>query len=1025
VKVCVGIDVGSAAVKIAVCGTMDSPLTADLLSNKTSKSFFPADIGIPFLLSKDVPTRGEPVETVRALLDEFRKVFDYLEIAGMCATGSGGNNLDAIFNITFENNFKALAQSAGLLYPDVRTVLELGGESARYIKIDVSDHHVVRIVDYEKNGDCAAGTGAFIEQQAGRLKYSLSEVGDAVLQAEKAALIAGRCSVFAKTDMIHAQQKGYTPPAILRGLCEAVVRNFKSTVCKGKEIPIKVLFAGGLALNKGIVAALIHIFQLKNEWLIIPQFPSAMGAIGCALIERQRQTTAAPTDIAKSQTTAGRYCPRSINMAYGTSDGRLSPLSTENVLFLRDRVVPYTFEGKTLPIDVYLGIDIGSVSTNLALIDDHDNLIKEIYVRTEGRPIEVVNKGLRDIEIELGSRIRVRAVGTTGSGRELIGALVGADAVNDEISAHKTGALYISERLQGEKVDTIFEIGGQDSKFINIKDGVVVDFTMNEACAAGTGSFLEEQAERLGINIVKEFSDLAFRSTAPVQFGERCTVFIESDINLHIHNSVNKEDIIAGLAYSIALNYLNRVVRGRKIGDVIYFQGGTAYNDAVASAFAMLLKKRIIVPPHNGVLGAIGIAILARDKVKSERKLKPTVPGTTSFQNFRLDLSGYSTHQFTCKACSNFCEIQQVKIGKEKTHWGDKCSDKFRKNTKLVRKAGIPNLPDFHEKILLENYIQNGKTSKPRIGIPRSLIFYSRFPFFNTFFTELGFDVVISDPSNREVVDAGVEATVVEPCFPIKLANGHILNLLSKNVEYVMVPNVIDYEMNGLPMVPYACPWTITLPFVSRCQPAFESMRERFLIPTIHFSYGMERVKKELAFFSRPFGVSGMESNYATECAFEAQHRFESILRSKGAEVLNSLRENSEAAIVLVGRAYNVYDSTVNLNLAGKLRDYYGINVIPYDFFDLDRFHIHTVNENMYWQCGKQILQAALAVKQLPDAHIIFITNFKCGPDSYIKHYVEEASGKPFLSLQFDGHSNDAGIVTRCEAYLHSKGFLS
>lgn len=202
-------------------------------------------------------------------------------------------------------------------------------------------------------------------------------------------------------------------------------------------------------------------------------------------------------------------------------------------------------------------------------------------------------------------------------------------------------------------------------------------------------------------------------------------------------------------------------------------------------------------------------------------------------------------------------------------------------------------------------------------------------------------------------------------------------------------------------------------------------MRERFLIPTIHFSYGMERVKKELAFFSRPLGVSGMESNHATECAFEAQHRFESILRSKGAEVLNSLRENGEAAIVLVGRVYNVYDSTVNLNLAGKLRDYYGINVIPYDFFDLDQFHIHTVNENMYWQCGKQILQAALAVKQLPDAHIIFITNFKCGPDSYTKHYVEEASGKPFLSLQFDGHSNDAGIVTRCEAYLHSKGFLS
>ncbi|MCX6145493.1 MAG: acyl-CoA dehydratase activase [Ignavibacteriales bacterium] len=1025
-KICVGIDVGSVAVKLAACGTTDNPLVAVPTSGKAAKAFFFAQAdGNQLLLSHSSRTRGEPVETARTLLDEFRNTFEHLEIVGLRITGSGGNAFSTLLDAPFENSFKAIAQAAGTLYPDVQTVLELGGETARYMRIDASSQRLVRVVDYEKNGDCAAGTGAFIEQQAARLKYSLEEVGEAVLQAEKAALIAGRCSVFAKTDMVHAQQKGYNPPAILRGLCEAVMRNFKSSVCKGKQIFPKVLFAGGLALNKGVVAALRQVFELDGESLIIPPFPASMGAIGCALIERNRQGARTSESVPERQIIAARCGPYAVNTAKPVNAGRLPTLSTDNVLFLRDRIVPYSFEGKELPVDVYLGIDVGSVSTNLVLVDDDDNLIKEIYVRTEGRPIEVVNRGLRDIEEELGFRIRVCAAGTTGSGRELIGALVGADTINDEITAHKTGALYISGRLQEQKVDTIFEVGGQDSKFISIEDGVVVDFSMNEACAAGTGSFLEEQAERLGISIVKEFSALAFASAAPVQFGERCTVFIESDINTHIHQGAEKADIVAGLAYSIALNYLNRVVRGRKIGGVIYFQGGTAYNDAVAAAFAMLLKKRIIVPPHNGVLGAVGMAILAREKVRSKRQRGAPVHSSTSFRGFRLDVTSYSTHQFTCKACSNYCEIQQVRVGEEKTYWGDKCSDKFRKNTKMDRKATIPDLLAFREKLLVENCSQDGDGSKPRIGIPRALTFYTRFPFFNAYLTELGFQVVLSDPSNREVVDAGVEATAVEPCFPVKLANGHILNLLRKNVEHVLVPNIIDAEMDNSPLTPYACPWTITLPFVALCQAAFERARDRFLIPTLHFSRGTEGVKKELASFARTLEVSSAESNRAAEYAFEAQRRFWATLGSKGAEVLDALRGIKEQAIVIVGRAYNVYDRTVNLNLAGKLRDYYGINVVPFDFFDLEQFDVHTVHENMYWHCGKQILQAALALRKLPLAHIIYITNFKCGPDSYVKHYVAEASGKSFLTLQFDGHSNDAGMVTRCEAYLHSKGFLT
>ncbi len=286
------------------------------------------------------------------------------------------------------------------------------------------------------------------------------------------------------------------------------------------------------------------------------------------------------------------------------------------MLLLRDRVRPPQLPVLGAQEEAYLGIDIGSVSTNLVVLNAEGDVLHENYVRTDGRPIEVVRDGLRTIAQTLGDRIRICGVGTTGSGRELIGELVGADTITDEITAHTTGATHVARTLLGEPVDTIFEIGGQDAKFIAIEDGVVVDFAMNEACAAGTGSFLEEQAERLGVSIKEEFARLAFQSRSPVRLGERCTVFMEQDVNAWQQRGAAREDLVAGLAYSVALNYLHRVVRGRRIGRAIYFQGGTAYNDAVAAAFAGILGTRIIVPPHNGVIGAIGMALLAQEKVR-------------------------------------------------------------------------------------------------------------------------------------------------------------------------------------------------------------------------------------------------------------------------------------------------------------------------------------------------------------------------------------------------------------------------
>lgn len=1000
----VGIDVGSTSVKLAAVLEENASLQQSPHFQVFQSS--PQTI----LISRYRRTNGEALASALQLLKEFVQLIPLDRIAGIQVTGSGGKQISEYLQSRFENEFRAVAKGVGTLFPDVRTVFEMGGDNSKYLRLNVNPKSgVIGIEDYEKNGDCAAGTGSFMDQQASRLKYNIEDVGDIVLKAGKASTIAGRCSVFAKSDMIHAQQKGEQPPEILKGLCEAVVRNFKSSVVRGRAIIPKIIFIGGVSANQGVVQAIKEIFEIREEDLMTTECYAWCGAIGAALLSKEGKVFKDNTYL------ESKILHDASNQKKDFAAGQR--LHTQDVIFLRDRVKPYSFDGKTMPVKTYLGIDIGSVSTNLVVLDEDNNIIKEIYVYTQARPIEIVNQGLKDIHAELGGKITIAGVGTTGSGRELIGELVGADTIKDEITAHKTGAMYISEKLIQAKVDTIFEIGGQDSKFISIEDNIVVDFAMNEACAAGTGSFLEEQAEKLGINIKGEFSRLALSSTSPIKLGERCTVFMEKDINSFLQIGATKEDIVAGLAYSIVLNYLNRVVRSRKIGDTIYFQGGTAYNDSVAAAFSIVLGKKIIVPPHNGVVGAIGAAILAKEKIKATQM-------KTKFRGYSLDEVDYTVRHFTCRACSNFCDMQEVKVDSEKTFWGDKCSDKFRKKAKVDKKPVIQNLFDLREAILLETFDSNKNVGRKKIGLPRSMHFYEKFPFWNRYFTDLGFHVVLSEATNKEIINAGVEATIAEPCFPIKVAHGHFKDLLDKGCDYIFQPNVIDAETKFMNVNSYHCPWTQTLPYVIQGSSLCDENPDKLLCPTIHFRSGKEYVSKELFDYIKKLGVKKSTHERALSSAYRVQESFQQKLYDLGSQSLKILEETDEMAVILVGRTYNVNDRGINLNIPNKLREYYGVNVIPMDMIDCSAIDISEINNNMYWNSGRKILQISKFIKDKPNLHLIYITNFKCGPDSYIKHFVVEASQKPFLTLQLDGHANDAGVVTRCEAYLDSKSFF-
>ncbi len=1078
----VGLDLGSVSAKLAVVwpdGAADGEMAVPGFPRACAA--IERSIGARVLLSNYRRTLRNPEKVANELLAELYASLPIATHAAIRVTGSGGRLVVGELKAALENEFKAITHAVARMYPDVRTIFEIGGESSKYMAFSQANERTrttgsnaqtfaTGITDYSTSGECAAGTGSFLDQQATRLQYRVEEIGDIVAGAKCAARIAGRCSVFAKSDMIHAQQKGFSTDEVLKGLCEAVARNFKSNIVRGKAVKPRVALIGGVSQNRGVLQALLGAFRLSEEELFVPQEYAWIGAIGCALLEHEQASAAE-----KRPRATGHGENRTVSATPFEIQGKtkdLEPLSLANVLLLRDH--PKASRTAELPHDgqilsAYLGIDIGSVSTNLALLDEHGRLLNGIYLRTAGRPIEVVQEGLQEIDRLFGERVVVRGVGTTGSGRELIGELIGADTVNDEITAHKTGALFVHETMvkgQGGlgpdanadvgEVDTIFEIGGQDSKFISIDHGVVVDFAMNEACAAGTGSFLEEQAERMGVQIKNEFAQLAMSSKAPVRLGERCTVFMERDVTAWMQRGTSIADLAAGLAYSVAVNYLNRVVRGRKIGEVIYFQGGTGYNDAVAAAFSEILGKRIIVPPHNGIIGAIGMALIAREVPRAKERVQghvgtgafayataagtecgsitiaPAVATISTFRGFDLNKTSYKTREFVCKACSNYCDMREITVEGRKTYWGDQCSDKFRRRARTDRKPVIENLLTLRDGFLLEGFArgkrENG-SSRLRVGIPQALFFYDRFPFWRAYLEGIGFEVVISEQTDQQIATRGAELSIAEPCFPVQIAHGHIHSLLQcKNgraaADLAFVPNVMDMEAPESPTPSHLCPWNQTLPFVVRTAPELEGFAEQILSPTVHFRVGAKHVKKQLANYFERFGVSRRESNDAVDAAYDAQARFSTRLLVEGRNALATLQAAGEPALLLLGRAYNIYDRSCNCDIPRKLRDLYGVNVLPLDFLPLDERPVNDLHPNMFWNSGRRILEAGRFARENKGIHVVYITNFKCGPDSFIKHFLRDVAGMPVLVLQFDGHGNDAGYLTRCEAYLDSKGLL-
>jgi len=971
----IGIDVGSVSTDVVV---MDE--TGHILDDRYIRNY------------------GKPIQTSLNILSELVETHGAGAIERVTFTGTGGKLMARLSGGFFVNEIIAQAKAVTTLYPEVRTIMDIGGEDSKLIHLE-EEGGSVKIRDFSMNTLCAAGTGSFLDQQATRLGYRIEDLGEIAMQSENPPRIAGRCSVFAKSDMIHLQQIATPDKDILAGLCYALARNFKSSIGKGETFRRPIAFQGGVAANVAMRKAFMDVLQLEEGELIVPEHFTAMGAIGSVLQGIEAGVPTGPPTL---------EVIRDYLKKVERDDKPLDPLKLSP---LHDRAEPPRPPADSREkIRGYLGLDVGSISTNLVVLDENLNLVTKRYLMTAGKPIEAVRFGLKSIHEELGDRIEILGAATTGSGRYLTGDFIGADIVRNEITAQATAAVHIDP-----KVDTIFEIGGQDSKYISLDDGVVVDFEMNKSCAAGTGSFLEEQAERLGISIKDEFSDLALSARRPVRMGERCTVFIESDLVHHQQRGAQTDDLVAGLSYSIVLNYLNRVVGDRRIGQKIFFQGGTAFNKGVVAAFERIVGRPIVVPPNHDVTGAIGAAILAKE-------YKDAHPGPSNFKGFDLSERSYTIKTFECKGCDNRCLIRQVSIENEPPlFYGSRC-EKYDV-VKKKKRVDLPNLFEEREALLLSAY--EGDPENPEdasvIGIPRLLYFHEYFPFWLTFFKELGYRPMVSSPTRRELIRKGVESVVTETCFPVKVAHGHVIDLLEKGVANLFLPSVIDQP----PLVKDAvnsfnCPYSQTIPYTFPSAIDFKRYRTRVLSPVIRFGQGEKVLMDDMSAFGKKLGVSKKRVMAAFEKAWETQQAFYARLLRRGEEILERLKERNELGIVIVGRPYNTCDSGVNLNIPKKLLDL-EVLPIPMDFLRLDDLDSTEGIRDIYWKYGQKILATARKLKDMDNLYVLYITNFGCGPDSFITHFFREASkGKPYLQLEIDEHSADAGAITRCEAFLDS-----
>ena len=871
----------------------------------------------------------------------------------------------------------------------VDAVVSLGGEISVVYTISEDG----KIVTSFAGNKCASGTGEFFKQQLGRMDMKLADI-NTISEDAKVHRMASRCSVFMKSDCTHKLNKGEaTKGDIVVSLSDVMANKVSDFLKRARIRSGKVLLTGGVTRNKYIIRFLQE--KLPDIEFIIPEQAPYLEAYGAAVLA---ETSGTPlpdlNDLFKNYAIQyGHYAKLT------SAEGRVQYIQP--------------LKGKAKAGREYiLGVDGGSTTTKVALIDmETSEIVASHYGRTHGDPVKAVKLCLIEVKKQLAEqigdgKINISLVSTTGSSREILGVFLETPGVYNEIIAHAYGTTFFRE-----DIDTIFEIGGQDAKYVSLRNKVPIDYAMNEACSAGTGSFIEESASGdLNITDVREIGKIALNAENPLKFGEHCSAFINSDIRKAIQLGASREDITAGIITSIVSNYLNRVVGNRSIGKRIVLQGGVALNPAIPLAFSMLLGKDIIVPPNPELLGCFGVAIIARQKFEE---------GFLSKNSYDIDTMLASEivyeREFKCQACENLCPIRVLNVNGHKYMFGGRCNKYANmRRKKEIDPANVFNYIDRRDELLFvecaapKDSFQKKRTYK--IGVPKAFSIYTMWPFYSWMFHSLGIEVFLSEEVDQE----GFARTEGQYCFPGEIAHCAVQNIIRLGADYIFVPHFRDLESYEDDVHANFCPITQSLPYyIKKAFP--EIPDEKFLSPIISFKYGVEKAFESIREMGDILGIGSREMRDAFDTACKKQQEFWTKYKETGKEGLERARAMNQPVIAVLGRPYNAFTRDANMGIPLKFTSR-GYSVIPFDMLPFDDAEIF---DNMYWYYGQQDMKASMLVRSEPNIFVTFVTNFSCAPDSFMLHYMKWIMGsKPFLVLELDSHSADAGVDTRVEAFL-------
>lgn len=978
-KLHIGLDVGSTTVKLVI------------IDNDNNLKY-----------SEYKRHRSDVEETVRDVIKEAYEKTDYKDAdVTIMVTGSGGMFVEKYLKIPFIQEVVSGTTAIRTLIPETDVAIELGGEDSKITYLSGN-------IEQRMNSICAGGTGAFIDQMASLIETDASGLDEYASKSKKVHSIASRCGVFAKTDVQALINQGTSKEDISVSVLQSVVNQTISNLACGRPIKGNIALLGGpLHFLPQLGNRFIETLGYENTY-IKPENGQIFVALGAAIASKEEESVPFKTIL--------KNIENPIKVEFNEED-ILEPLFKDDKereeffeIHKKDKV--HYGDLKNYEGNLYLGIDAGSTTSKVVLIDEDNNIMYSHYANNKGKPLELVIDVLKDIYKNMNENAKIVSSGITGYGEDFIKSALNIDIGEVETIAHYRAAKYFDK-----DVDFILDIGGQDMKAIHVTDGVIDSIQLNEACSSGCGSFIETFAKSLNMD-VEEFQNRALYSTHPVDLGSRCTVFMNSKVKQAQKEGSSVEDIAAGLCYSVIKNAIQKVIKVRdpkQLGKNIVVQGGTFYGDAILRAFEKVTERIPTRPSIAGLMGAMGMALIAKEK--------STGKSTIADRDF-LDEFSYKQLQTNCNKCSNHCGLTvNIFSNGKRFITGNRCERGA--GIELSKEDTLPNLYEYKYKRVFDyEPIDENKAKRGVVGIPRVLNQYENYPFWFTFFTDLGYSVKLSSESTRKIYEKGISSITSETaCYPAKITHGHIESLIEDGAKFIFYPSVFyekqEYEKadNNI-----NCPVVIGYPEVLRNN--VDNLKEnnvKFMNPFLSLQ-DKKRLKKRLYDVFKDEGISKKEINEAVDKAWEELNNYRLDVKKEGQRVIDYLEKTGKKGIVLAGRPYHI-DPAINhgipelitsLGLAVLSED----SVLTYsDDIDCD---LRVLDQ---WVYHSRLYRAAEIVGDSKNLEMVQLNSFGCGVDAVTTDQVNEIlkeKGKIYTVLKIDEISNLGAVKIRLRSLIQA-----